>query len=150
VGSFQAFLITSLISRKSTLLTWIDHEFENEYWLWTVRIALGILFLFFELFSIKLMLWSLKYLGAVIGPVCGYIWSFFFANFFAYIQQGSFPGYYSFVGMGFLIVGVLHICGFGTATLLLWIKRQRCDTSKFLILFDTFWMAVVVFCSFEL
>ena len=48
VGSFQAFLLTSLISSKSTLLTWIDHEFQNIYWLWTVRIALGIIFVFFE------------------------------------------------------------------------------------------------------
>jgi hypothetical protein len=78
---------------------------------------------------------SLKYLGAVISPVCGYIFSFFFTNFFAYIQQGSLPGYYEFVGMGILIIGVLHICEFGTATLLFWIKRQCCPTSKFLIVF---------------
>jgi hypothetical protein len=133
--------MTSLISRKSMVLTWIDHEFENEYWLWTVRIALAIVFVFIELLNLKLMIMSLKYLGAVIGPVCGYIWSFFFANFFAYIQQGSFPGYYSFVGMGILIVGVLHICEFGTATLLFWIKRRYSDKSKF---FNNIWMAVVI------
>ena len=94
LGSYMGLMVPTLISSKSYLhirfLQWV----KNAYISWTVAFLVLCTIIFVQVISIKLMVTSLKKVGASIMVVTMYLSNFFFTNLIDYFTKGIIPSKY--------------------------------------------------------